>query len=932
MEISQTIHLLGDLLGQVLMEQESQRLFDIEEAIRSAARDRRSTNPEIAKKGEAALCTAITALDNESARTIASAFVVYFDLVNTAEDASRIDAIRAEAHAKAPLPVHDTVEEAIIQLKNSGISQKQMAEILSDFQIELVLTAHPTESRRRTILSKIQRISDILLALNLPDRLSGEVERARQELLTEITTLWLTDRLRTSQPTPTDEVKTTLYFVGQVFWNVLPEIYLRFESAINRHYPGIKINHSWLKLASWIGGDRDGNPNVTALVTAETLHLHRGLAVENHRRTMQDLSRRISLSARRSPLPHNLRAWVESHRPLPAHASQIEQRYPMEPYRLILSLLASDLGEASQDDMKAHLLSNLPHSAKIKKSDLEAVLRSVVDALPAPVVRGPLEAALRQLQVFDLFGARLDLREDSSRLNSALGEVLRALDISPKFEQLEPDERKDLLLKLILLPKPELSANPGSSPQAYETWALFRLIARTKEVYGPGLLGPFIISMTHSPADLLSVLLMAHWCDCAQGLQIVPLFETIQDLKGAAQIMCDLFDLPEYTRHLETCPDGQMIMIGYSDSNKDGGFVMSNWSLYQAQEELGAICRDRGIRLTLFHGRGGTAARGGGGPINRSILAQPGGTVNGHFRLTEQGEILSTRYSNSDLALRNLEQIINAVLLASTPLDPDQLSLRGAGGMPAMHKKLPSPHQIPAKWRSVMDQISAEALKTYRGLVYESPGFLEFWRAATPIDEIKNLRIGSRPASRKAQSDSPGQIRAIPWVFSWMQSRFNLPGWYGLGSGLESVIQDHPDGIEVLRELYNSWAFFRVLIETAELSLMKADMEIAGLYAGLVPDQALADRFYSVIQAEYHRTVDTVLAIQGLSEIMEDEPIIQRSIHLRNPYVDPLNYLQAEMLRRLRALPVDQTEEARTLYEVIALTINGIAAGLRNTG
>ncbi len=807
----------------------------------------------------------------------------------------------------------------------------QMAELLSRLQIELVLTAHPTESRRRTILSKIQRVSDTLRAMSAPLLLPAEFERGRAELLNEITTLWLTDRARTAKPTPTDEVKTTLYFVGQVFWIALPEIYALLDAALAKYYPGLRVDHPWFKLASWIGGDRDGNPNVTAEVTAETLHLHRGLALENHRRILQDLSRRLSLSSGLAPLPQDLVQWLARRPPFPAHAAQIRERYPMEPYRLILALLAADLAEASQDDMKARLLAQTPHTARIHKSDLADPLRAIAQALPPPVVEGELKTALRQLELFGLFGARLDIREDSARINAALGEALRALGISADYEAQGNDQRRGLLLRLLSEPIPPLAYQPGVSPQASETWAVFQLIKRTREVYGPELLGPLIISMAHGSADVLGVLLMAKWSGCDAGLQIVPLFETIQDLEAAPAVMAELFSLEIYHQHLETCPDGQMVMIGYSDSNKDGGFLMSNWALYQAQEAIARVCREQGVRLTLFHGRGGTAARGGG-PVNRAILAQPGGSVDGRFRLTEQGEILSSRYSNIDLAMRNLQQIVNAVLLASAPPAPEIPTLASVEGHPPLHFKLPSPRELPPAWRESMRAMASTAQDTYRRLVYETPGFMDYWKAATPLEEIKNLRIGSRPASRQPGVEQVTQIRAIPWVFSWMQSRFNLPGWYGLGSGLDAILSTRPDGLSFLREVHASWSFFRTLLETAELSLMKADMHIAALYSQLVPDQALAERIFSTIQAEYQRTVQAVLAVKGQAALMEADPVIQHSVQLRNPYVDPLNYLQVEMLRRLRALPDPDGEQAQALREVIVLTINGIAAGLRNTG
>jgi len=926
MNISETIHLLGDLLGEVLIAQESRELFDIEERIRASAKQRRSDDPLQAKAGAQALENEIALLHVDEARVVASAFALYFDLVNTAEDNYRVSVLRQEALDNSPDPVHDSIEEAVQLLKASGLTDEQMTELLKKLRIELVLTAHPTEARRRTILSKVARIAEALHTAADRHLLPHEEERIRQAILHEITLLWLTDRKRAVQVTPTDEVRTALYFVGQVFWNALPEVYDRLQRALDRYYPGQKMDRPFLTLASWMGGDRDGNPNVTAQVTAETLHLHRGLAVENHRHTMQELSRRLSLSVKAVPLPDSLSKWLESQAPFPPHAALIQQRYPDEPYRLILSLLAHALAEASQDDMKARLLSTLPHKARIEVDDLKGPLAAIYSAVPPAVARGPLANALRQLDVFGLHGARLDIREDASRLNASLGEVLRALDISPDFETLPDSARCDLLLRLLSEPVPPLAYHLGVTAETVECWSLFRLIHRARSVYGDDLLGPFIISMSNSPADVLTVLLMARWTGCDKGLQIVPLFETIQDLELAPQVMDELLSLPVYQEHLKTCPDGQMVMIGYSDSNKDGGFLMSNWALYQGQEKISQVCRKHGVRLTLFHGRGGTTARGGG-PTNRMILAAPGGSVDGRFRLTEQGEIISTRYSTIPMALRHLEQIVNAVMLSSAPvcLVPDPHISDGCS-------QRVSPEELPESWREAMSEMAQAAAQKYRGLVYETPGFIEYWQAATPIEEIKRLKIGSRPASRKPGAEEVTKIRAIPWVFSWMQSRCNLPGWYGLGSGFASLVQSRADGLRLLQEMYSNWPFIRVLLENAELSLSKADMKIARMYADLVPDQALADRIYSEILDEYNRTVEMVLAVTGQRELMEDGAVIRRSIKARNPYVDPLNYIQVEMLRRIRALDDPEGQEAQAMREVILLTINGIAAGLRNTG
>lgn len=900
MELSQNIHLLGDLLGRVISEQESPRIFEIEERIRALAKARRSGD-DFAALG---LHGEVSQLSNEDARVIAAAFAAYFDLVNLAEENQRVQSLRQREDEAHPAPIRESIGEAIATLKERGVTHAQMSALLAGLSIELVLTAHPTEARRRTVLSKTERITDLIRLLNQNSLSLRERDAAAKALYAEITALWLTDRARADKLTVTDEVRTGLYYIDAYLWNTIPRLYNDLERAVEENYPGLHAPRTWLKFASWIGGDRDGNPFVTSEVTAETLRLHRGLAVENHRRTLQDLGRRLSVSSNRIPPPPALAAWIEKRRPFPAHVAYIEQRYATEPYRLVLSLLANDLAEASRDDMKTHLLGRYPHQARLEPGHLLEPLELIAAALPAHLAQDELQTALQTIRTFGLYVARLDIREDSSRLNAALSEILRALRIEADFENLPAEAREQLLARLLDEPAPNLSSHPGVTSATAETWSLFQLIGRTCDVYGSDLLGPIVISMTHNAADVLTVRLLAKWAGCKTVPQIVPLFESVQDLKTAAGILELLFTSDVYRAQLEAHHNEQMVMIGYSDSNKDGGYLMANWSLYQAQEEITAMAQKHGVQLTIFHGRGGTIARGGG-PANHAIRAQPAGSINGRFRVTEQGEIIASRYANPDLAHRHLEQIVNAVILASAPQKPDP---------------------IPTRWRETMKELSKVAQRAYRALVYETPGFIEFWESATPLDEIKRLQIGSRPAAR-AKLGAVNQIRAIPWVFSWMQSRFNLPGWYSLGTGLDSI-----NDMSLLQEMYDGWLFFRTLLNNSEMSLLKADMDISALYVSLVPDKTLSHDIFGSIRAEYERTREAVLAISRHTSLLELEPVTQQAVQLRNPYVDPLNYLQVETLRRLRRIEDQDGAEARSLREVMALTINGIAAGLRNTG
>ena len=476
----------------------------------------------------------------------------------------------------------------------------------------------------------------------------------------------------------------------------------------------------------------------------------------------------------------------------------------------------------------------------------------------------------------------------------------------PDFSGACSEERTEHLTHLLESPLPNLADRPGVTTETAETWSVLKLMRRAQEVYGEDLFGAFVISMAQCPADVLSVLLLSRWAGCQNKLMIAPLFETVDDLRNAPEVLRDLFNQPTYRKHLQANANHQMVMIGYSDSNKDAGYLSANWNLYQAQEDIAEVCREHDIKLTLFHGRGGTVARGGG-PASRAIMAQPPGTINGKFRLTEQGETIASRYANPKLAFQHIEQVASAVMRAS------------------LTEKNSQP--IPPAWRKELDTMSTAAQQVYRKLVYQSPDFMTFWQQVTPIQEITRLRIGSRPAARQGNPDQVTKIRAIPWVFSWMQSRFNLPGWFGLGTGLETV-----SSLELLKEMYNVWPFFRAILDNAEMSLQKADMQIAQLYLTLVEDTDMAETYYQIIHTEYERTKQQILSISGHTHLLDGEPDLQQSIQLRNPYIDPLNFIQVEAIQRMRALNDPNSPKAVELHNIIVMTINGIAAGLRNTG
>ncbi|MGH2537343.1 MAG: phosphoenolpyruvate carboxylase [Candidatus Promineifilaceae bacterium] len=913
-QLSADIHLLGDILGRVIRQQAGIAIFDLVERTRALAKTYRA-DPDPAVSDF--LKGLVAGLSLDQAEGVARAFTTYFELINLAEESHRIRVLRRRQREAFPQPAGESIAAAVAHLRAAGVDQQQMAALLDGLDIELVFTAHPTEAKRRSVLSKLRSLSEQLAALERQALSPEEQGSLMAEMTAEVTALWLTERTRTRKPQVTDEVRTGLHYFETTIWDVIPQTYQELAEALAEHYPGLGPPLRFLRFGSWIGGDRDGNPNVTPAVTAESYRLHRGLAVEQHRRSAQRLARHLSLSGRLAPPSQALQAGLERARPS-EHVAFLKGRYPQEPYRLHTALLAAELAEASADDVAGRLLgqNDQPLPELRSAGQLLRSLELMDSSLRQAEVNAPAQVWLRpfraQAEVFGLHVARLDMRQDSEVHAAVLAELLVRLEAAAGYLELAPAGRTEALSRLLQAPAPDLSALAGLSEQTIEALALFALLRRAAAAYGPETLGPYVISMAHGPDDVLAVLLLAQWhglClrpDGGEWLGIVPLFETRADLAAAGDVMADLFAQPAYRRHLEARGMRQMIMVGYSDSNKDAGYVAATWELYQAQERLAQVCRQAGVKLTLFHGRGGTVARGGG-PAGRAILAQPPGSVAGRVRLTEQGEVIDERYGNPAIARRHLEQVTHAVLLAS--------------------QERPGPEPL---WREAMEELATAGHRAYREFVFERPELLRYWQEATPIGEIGQMRIGSRPARRKS-ADPFAALRAIPWGFSWMQSRHGLPGWYGLGEALEAFAAE-PGRLALLQQMATEWPFFQALLDNAQMALGKADMGIAELYAGLVDDAALREQVFGHIRQAHGRSSAWLLRVTGQLALLDDARTLKRSIERRNPYVDPLNFIQVELLRRLRAHPDPESAEAQALLEVIFLTVNGIAAGLKNTG
>jgi phosphoenolpyruvate carboxylase len=920
--LSQDIHLLGNILGRVIRHQAGIEIYELVERIRALTKTRRMEHdPAIDQRLE----RIIGDLTMEEAELVARAFTAYFELINIAEERHRVQVLRSREAAAHPQPLPESIASAVATLDQMGVDAYEIERLLERLHIELVFTAHPTQAKRRTMLSKLRRIAQALDELNVSSILPAEYEALVEQITAEVTLSWLTNRSRTTKPSVTDEVRTGLYYFDVTLWDIVPQITQLMADALNRYYPGVPLPEQVISFGSWIGGDRDGNPNVTANITAESLRLHRGLAVEKFRMMAQLLDRSLSVSDKLIDIDMDEIDYgsLENVGSRTDHIGYLGKRYPHEPFRLWAAKLGAALSEASAADMIARLkgLANPPLKMR-KTEDLTTPLEQMEESLRElgldDVADADLARIRRQAAVFGLHTARLDIRQYSAFNTAVLDELLEKLGIVSGFAQLSGQERDEILSELLQEPIPDLDSLSALSQNAGDTIELFKILKRAVDFYGQELIGPYIVSMTHGPEDLLAPLLLAYWFELclrpdqsAEGLTFVPLFETLADLKAASDVMSRLFAHPVYAEHLRKSQGKQTIMIGYSDSNKDAGYLAANWELYQAQESLAQTCRDAGITLTLFHGRGGTIARGGG-PANRAILSQPPGSVDGRIRITEQGEVIDERYANPAIARRHLEQVVHSVLMASVP---DQ------------YKPIGEPI---AEWRSAMAELAAISHRAYRKLIYETPTFLTYWEQATPIHEISQMHMGSRPARRTAKATFDS-LRAIPWGFSWMQSRHVLPGWYGIGTAL-STFGSTIERRELLQEMYRDWSFFQVIIDNAQVSLAKADMNIGRLYAGLVEDEEIRNEIFGQIETEFDLTKKWLLNVSGQHELLEKDPVLRRSVLRRNPYVDPLNFIQVSLLRRLRALPEEENNERNLLLEAIFLTINGIASGLKNTG
>ena len=828
------IRRLGDLLGLVLVEQEGEELLAEEERIRQLSREARERH---SASSRAELGEAVRRLDLERQAKILRAFGLYFQLANIAEQHHRLRRRRQYEHEER-MP-RESLAEAFARLEEAGVGPEELAGAAERLSLELVLTAHPTEATRRTVLAAHLRLSRLLHELD--DRALSPAARTGLEaaLAEEVTLLWQTDEVRSQRPRVVDEIRNGLWFFEQCLLDVAP----RLVADLRERVPDSPLP---LRFGSWIGGDQDGNPAAGPETIAEALERARVLALSTYRDEVRELARSLGISTEIvTASPELLESIARDERELPAYAAELADRNLDEPYRRKLSFVWRRLVSELERDGGAGYA-----SAGELARDLEIVDASLRGNQGGRVAAGRLAALRGRLELFGFHLAKLDVR-------------LHARELA------EPEDR---------------------------TRETFHAIARARDRHGGQALDTLIVSGTGSPADVLSALDLTE--EAAIDLSVVPLFETIDDLRLAADTVAGLLEDTRFARLVEERGSRLEVMVGYSDSAKDGGYLTAQWEIYRAQEELAALAAARGLDLTIFHGRGGSAGRGGG-PTHAAILAQPPGAPPGRLKVTEQGETISFKYGLPGLAYRNLEAALAATLLSAFP------AVAAANA--------------PAGGRELLARLSASAHEAYRVLVWDDEAFVPFFRAFTPIDELALLELGSRPA-RRPQGDFLEGLRAIPWVFAWTQNRCLLPAWYGCGSAFAELGDP-----EALRRLYRDWAFFRSLVENLEMTLAKSSLEIAEGYLELVPVSPDRERLFAAIVAEHERTVSAVLGIVEARELLDRHPVLQRSVTLRNPYVDPMNAIQVELLRRYRS---GETAATRPLMR----SIGGIAAALRNTG
>ena len=887
------VRTLGAMVGDLIREQGGEELYEFVENARQRSIRRREENE---KPGEE-LAQLVENLDPEQALQVIRSFSTYFQMVNTAEKVHRIrrrrEYLREVGHYQP-----GGLEDILIKLKASGMAIEGLQDLINSLQIEPVFTAHPTEPTRRTILRKEQNIVRYLVDLLNPTMTAQETQAALANIRLLMTTGWQTDEHPSEKMTVADELEHILFFMTDVLYRAMPPFYEDIETAIERIYgdEAAKIEIPVIvRYASWVGGDMDGNPNVNAKTIRATLARQRSLILNLYFNECAAIAAKLSQAIERVDVSDEIKAKIDEYRGVFQNAYHaVPARHRNMPYRVFLRLVQQRLQSTYDDDL-------YPYE---KVAQFRADIQLVADSLAANKgEHAGLFAITRLLRRIDTFGFHLitlDIRQDAEVHREVVGECLGEED----WDEWSAEDRAARIVEAI---EARESMPDHLGTRARKTLSVFQAIAFCRRKYGPKAIGPFIVSMTQGADDILSVLLLSLWGEFHNKrwevpLDIAPLLETVDDLKRGREILKNLLSTELYRKHLDRRSNCQTVMIGYSDSNKDGGLASARWALQNAQVMLADVVQSEGVELTLFHGRGGTISRGGS-KTHVAVLGAPPGTVNGRLRVTEQGEIINEKYGLRGIALRSLEQVTGSVALATA--------------MPR-HRGNDMP-----EWHEMMDVIADESRRAYRKLVYKTPNFHDYFRLATPVDLIERMRIGSRPSARRSRSGIE-DLRAIPWVFSWTQSRCMLPGWYGFGTGLAKAAEKFD--AEAFRDMFAEWYFMRALTADAEMVLAKADLGINRLYSELAGD--LHDEFFPIIEKEHDLTRDLILEYSQRESLLEGDSTLQRAIMLRNPYVDPMSLMQVDLLGRWR----DSGHEDNDLFAALLASVNGIAQGLQNTG
>ena len=904
------IRFLGRILGDTLRDQEGEVIFQLIEGIRQTAIRYRRTGDDRAR---VQLEHGLDGLSPEDTIAVVRAFSYFSHLCNIAEDLHHNRRRMVYSQAGAP-PREGSIALALQRLKQAKVDASTVRRFFERAIISPVLTAHPTEVQRKSVLD-----CHLLIANRLEERtriaLTPEEKEANDAALRRaVLTLWQTNELRTFKLRVHDEIENGLSYYRYTFLREVPRLESQVAAALEKdpEYASIARDFpSFLRMGSWIGGDRDGNPFVTAEVTQHAMCRHSAVAMEFYLTQLMTLRGELSLSFRLVQVSPEVMALAE--RSPERTDSRLE-----EPYRRALTHIharlfqtALRLGCFSQNEEVDE--ADPYESVEEFSADLELLKTSLVGHGSGLLADGRLSLLIRAISSFGFHLAPLDLRQHSEFHAHTVAELLTQGGVGVDYLALSESERMDVLVRELESPRLLRSHVSRFSEAVQRELDVFDVTREIHRSLGPQALPNYIISKTDSVSDLLEVALILKEAGLLLpgenprlGMNIIPLFETISDLRGCGEIMERLFSLPVYQKLLDSRQRTQEVMLGYSDSNKDGGFLTANWELYKAEKILVEIFSRHEIELRLFHGRGGSVGRGGG-PSYYAILAQPADSVNAQIRVTEQGEVIASKYSDPGIGRRNLETLVAATLEA-TLLDRDR-DLQGR-----------------EQFYTLMEELSVYAFERYRALVYETPGFESFFREATPVSEIAELNIGSRPAARR-KTQRIEDLRAIPWVFSWAQSRMILPGWYGFGSAAARFCTAHAEGWEYLRRMYRTWPFLQALLSNMDMVLAKTDLVIAQRYARLVSDEALREAVFHEIRTEFELTTHALREITGQKEFLESNPTLARSIRERRPYMDPLNHLQVDLLRSFRA-----GEEGEDVKRAIYLTINGVAAGLRNSG